>query len=370
MSASLQKIKKLNKLFLGTVVLPTLIAVIYFGFMASGVYISESSFIVRTPQQQNNSPFGDMLKSAGFSRSQDDSYTVQDFIISRDALKGLDAELHLKSAFSSPSIDFFSRFASLDFDDSRENFYRYYQKKMVDVQIDSFSSISTLTTRAFNADDAYRMNQRLLEMSEALVNQLNERGQKDMIGFATREVADAAKKANAAALDLARYRNEKGVIDPEKESVIPLQAIARLEDDLIATKAQIIQLETLAKDNPQLPSLRQRAQLLEQEIQKKTNRVAGAGDRSLASKASEYQRLALEKAFADKMLASAMNSLEQARNEAQRKQQYLERISQPSKPDEAMEPRRLRAILAVFMLGLVAWGVLTMLIASIKEHQD
>ena len=70
------------------------------------------------------------------------------------------------------------------------------------------------------------------------------------------------------------------------------------------------------------------------------------------------------------MLASAMSTLEQARNEAQRQQLYLERIAQPSKPDEAMEPRRLRGVAAVFVLGLVAWGILTMLIAGIKEHQD
>ena len=70
------------------------------------------------------------------------------------------------------------------------------------------------------------------------------------------------------------------------------------------------------------------------------------------------------------MLASAMSGLEQTRDEAQRKQLYLERIVQPSKPDMAMEPRRLRMVFIVFFLGLVAWGILTMLITGIKEHQD
>ena len=35
-----------------------------------------------------------------------------------------------------------------------------------------------------------------------------------------------------------------------------------------------------------------------------------------------------------------------------------------------MEPRRLHSILAVWVLGLVAWGVLIMLIAGIREHVD
>ena len=65
-----------------------------------------------------------------------------------------------------------------------------------------------------------------------------------------------------------------------------------------------------------------------------------------------------------------MTSLEQARNEAQRKQLYLERIVQPSLPDVAVEPRRLRGVAATFLLGLVAWGILSMLIAGVREHQD
>lgn len=358
-----------NKLFLSTVVLPTLLALIYFGVFAPDVYISESRFVVRSPERQSASPLGLILKGAGFSRSQDDSYTVQDFILSRDAMMALDKELHLKNAFSNTGIDVFSRFPGLDFDDSYEALHRYYQK-MVGVQLDALSSISTLTTRAFTAKDAHGMNQRLLEHSEALINQLNERGRQDMIRFATSEVEEAQKKAASAALALARYRNDKGVINPEAQSAIPLQQVAKLKDELIATKAQIMQLEKLVKDNPQIPVLRQRAGLLAAEIEAETARVAGEGDKSLAGKAAGFQRLALEKEFADRMLASAMSTLEQARNEAQRKQLYLERIVQPSLPDQAMEPRRLRGIVAVFVLGLVVWGVLAMLIAGIKEHQD
>jgi capsular polysaccharide transport system permease protein len=39
-------------------------------------------------------------------------------------------------------------------------------------------------------------------------------------------------------------------------------------------------------------------------------------------------------------------------------------------PDVAQEPHRLRGILATFVLGLVAWGILSMLLAGVREHQD
>ena len=358
----------MNRLLLLTVVIPTLTAIIYFGLIASDVYISEARFVVRSPERQVASPLGMLLKGTGFSRSEDDTYSVQDFILSRDALKMLNDKLNLDTAFSDSKVDIFSRFAALDWDKSFEALYRYYQQK-VTVQLDSTSSISTLTARAFTAEDAFRINEQLLEMGEALVNQLNERGRKDMIRFATDEVRDAEKNAKAADLSLSAYRNQKGVIDPERQSSIQLQQIAKLQDELIATQAQLTQLQTFTKNNPQIPSLQQQVQSLRQAIDAETNRVAG-GDRSLANKAAAYQRLALEREFADKQLSSDLVSLEQARNEAMRKQLYLERIVQPSKPDVAIEPRRIRNILATFVLGLIAWGILTMLLASVREHQD
>jgi capsular polysaccharide transport system permease protein len=357
-----------NKLLLITTIIPTALAILYFGLISSDVYISESRFVVRSPERQSASPLGLILKGAGFSKAQDDSYTVQDYVLSRDALKALNDELKIKDAYSSPKIDLFSRFAGTDWDNSLEAFFQYYQKK-VNVQLDSASSITTLTVRAFTPEGAQGINQRLVELAESLVNKLNERGRQDMIRFATDEVADAQSNAKAAALALSQYRNAKGVIDPEKQSTIPLQQVAKLQDELIATKTQLLQIEKLAKDNPQLPVLRQRAGLLEAEIDAETKRVTG-GERSLAGKAAEFQRLALEKEFSDKMLASAMSTLEQAKNEAQRKQLYLERIVLPNKPDQAMEPRRIRGILATFAVGLIMFAVFTMLLAGMREHLD
>jgi capsular polysaccharide transport system permease protein len=346
------------------------LAIIYFGLIASDVYISESRFVVRSPERQSTSPLGAFFKGSGFARAQDDSFSVQDYILSRDALALLNEHFEVQKNFSSSDIDIFNRFAGLDrWNNSFEELHHYYQRKIVSVDLNSASSITTLTVRAFSSNEATQINNFLLERSEALVNQLNERGWRDMIHFAASEVAQAENKAKEAALALSDYRNRKGVINPEQQSSIQLQQVAKLQDELIATQAQLSHLHTFTKDNPQIPSLQQRVHNLRKEIQIETDRVAG-GDRSLANKAAEFQRFALEREFADKQLASALASLEQARNEAQRKQLYLERIVQPSKPDAAMEPRRIRGVLTILVLGLIAWGVLTLLIAGIKEHQD
>ncbi|KVF75396.1 hypothetical protein WS75_15285 [Burkholderia sp. FL-7-2-10-S1-D7] len=361
--------KKINNLFAGTVVIPTLISAIYFGLIASDVYVSESLFIVRSPARQVASPLGQILSGTGLVRGQDDAYVVQDYILSRDSLQSLERIDRVMESYSNPNIDIFARFGTLDWDKSFETFYRYFQKRL-DLQIDSLSSISTLTVRAYTASDAHLINERLLELAEDRVNMLNQRAQSDTIRFATQEVAKSEQRVKAAALALAAYRNQKGVIDPEKQSVIPLQQVAELQNQLIAAKVQLNQMLTLAKENPRIPSLNAQIALLEKEIEQESQHVAGGGDRSLASKAPEYQRLALEKEFADKLLASAMTTLEQARSEAQRKQLYLERIAQPSKPDSTNEPHRLRGVVATFLLGMIVWGVLSLTMAAVKEHVD
>jgi capsular polysaccharide transport system permease protein len=363
-------IKGLNWLFLLTVAIPTFLSIVYFGFIASDVYISESRFVVRSPERQTASPLGMLLKGTGFSSSQDDTYTVQDYMLSRDALKSLNDKLGIGKAFASKDVDIFSRFAGgLDWwDNSSEALYLYYQKK-IDIQLDAASSITTLKVKSFTAEDTFRINEQLLEMAEAQVNQLNELGRQDMIRFAAGEVRTAEQKAKAAALDLSTYRNQKGVIDPEKQTTIELEQVAKLQGELIAAQARLAQLQTFAKNNPQIPSMQLLVKNLRQQIDVETRQVVGEG-RSLAYKATEYQRLALEREFAGKQLASTLVSLEQARNEAQRKQLYLERIVQPSKPDVAMEPRRLRAILTTFILGMIAWGVFAILLAGVREHND
>jgi len=362
-------LSRINRLFLLTVALPTISSALYFGLIASDIYISESRFVVRSPEKQSPSTLGILLKGAGFSKSQDDTYAVHDFMHSRDALHQLNDKFGLSKLFADKSIDRTSRFSGLDGDNSFEAFHKYYQKHVLDISLDTASSISTLRVKAFTAEDAQKINVMLLEMGERLVNQLNERGRQDLIRFASNEVVDAEKRAKTASLALSAYRNRKGVFDPEKQSAIQLQQVSKLQDELIATKTQLAQIRNVSKNNPQVASLQMRVEVLQSEISTEIAKVSG-GERSLSDKAAEYERLALERSFADKQLAGALASLEQARNDAQRKQLYLERIVQPSKPDIAVEPRRLRAVFSTFAVGLICWGILTMLLAGVREHHD
>ena len=361
-------LRRMNPLFLAIVVLPTLLATIYFGFLASDVYVSQSQFVVRSPDKPAASGLGILLKSVGFSNAGDEIFITQDYIKSRDALRALNEQGQVEKSFGNPSVSMFDRFNSLGWNRSFEDLYDYYGKK-VQVEHNSTSSITTLTVKAYQAKDAQRMNERLLELAEGLVNRLNTRGEVDVLGYAQREAREAEVEARRASQALAAFRNTQGIVDPERQATLQLQLVSKLQDEVIGARLQLQQLQALAPENPQIPILRNRIAGLSRQIDSELGRAAG-GNRSLSASAVRYQRLALDREYSDKRLAAAMASLQEARNEARRKQAYVERIVEPNLPDEAQEPRRLRGIFATLAICLVLYGILVMLLAGIREHRD
>lgn len=361
-----ESIKRLGLLFVLTVVVPFLAAVLYYGVFASDVYVSESKFVVRSPEKQAPTGLGVLLRSTGIGSAGDESVAAQQFLQSRDALRELNSKNAIAKAYSSTDISVFDRFNAFGLGGSFEDLYDYFGKHVI-IESDRSSSITKLTVRAYTPEDAQSFNLRLLELSEQLINRLNERAQADLIQFAQKEVDEGEVKAAATAAALAEFRNAQGVLDPEKQAQIQLQMISKLQDELIATKTRLAELRAFTPQNSQIPVLSTRVRELGREIEGQMGQVAG-GSKSLSSVAARYQRLQTESLLAERQLAAAMASLNEAKNDARRKQVYVERIVQPNVPDEAREPRRVRGVLATLVLGLIAWGILSLLLAGVREH--
>jgi capsular polysaccharide transport system permease protein len=357
-----------SRLFILIVIVPTALAGLYYGLLASDVYIAESRYVVRSPEKPRTGGLGVLLETAGVSSSGDEVHAARSFVESRDALRRLNQDDAFTQAYTADHISVFDRFNGLGMGGTFEDLYNYFQKR-VTIDTETATSISTLTVRAYSPRVAQQVNERLLEMAETTVNQLNTRSRNDLIRFANAEVEDAKESASRASLALAAYRNSSGIVDPEQQAEVQLQMISKLQDELIASQTQLVQLRSYTPQNPQIEVLQTKVGALQAEIEKQLRRVAG--DRgSLAAAFAQYQRLQLESTFADRQLASALASLEQARNEARRKQAYVERIVQPNMPDAPLEPRRLRGFLAVLAASLLTFGIVRMLMASMMEHRD
>jgi capsular polysaccharide transport system permease protein len=361
-----RRFPKADWLFIAVVVLPVVAAILYFGFLASDVYISESKFVVRSPEKPASSGLGIILKTAGFTNAGDEVYAAQSYANSRDALRAINRDGAFEKAYTRPEISTFDRFNGFGFRPSFEHLYEYFQSK-VRLQNDATTSITTLTVRAFTPTDARRFNERLLELSEATVNRLNERGRQDLVRYAQAEVDQAKVRATRASLALAAYQNRSGLVDPEKQAEAQMQMISKLQDSLIAAKTELAQLQRYTPLNPRIPIIRTQIGTVQGEMDQALGKVAG-NTRSLAGSAVQFQRLTLETEFSSKQLGAALASLAEAQNEARRKQAYVERIVEPNLPDAAMEPRRLRGIFATLVLSRIAYGIVRMIAAGVREH--
>jgi len=357
-------------LFIVMVMVPTIASVMYYGLIASPTYVSESRFLVRSPQHQTSSSFvGALLQTSGLSHAQDDTYSVHDYILSRDALKELQQKLDVRRMYSASDIDLLDRFPGLSFwSGSFESFFLYYQKH-VSVDYDTSSSITKLTVHAFSAEDAYKINDLLVDISERLVNTLNDRSRRDLIGFAENEVKIASDKAKEASQALLNYRSTHEVFEPDRQAAIQLEGVAKIQQELVSTEAELAQLKKLSPDNPQVGALNSRISALRSAIVSEGSKVT-SGNGSFSARAPDFERLALDVDFADKQLGASLAELESARAEAQQKQLYLERLVQPNLPDKAMEPKRVRSVFTTFIISIFGWAVVSILIASVREHAD
>lgn len=363
--------QRINKLFLFLVVIPTLASSLYFGLIASDVYISQSKFVIYNPQTPSpGTGLGGLLQGVGLGNNS--SYAanaVHDYLLSRDALQDLQTTLHYRQMVSQHGIDPFNRFGGwVWFDTTFEQLYRYYTR-MVGDDVDATTNISTLNVDAYTASDAQRVNQELLALAQKLVNQMNARANKDSVQFYQRQVRAAEAKVQEAAEALAKYRNQSKVFSPAPQANLQAQLVSKLQDQQLAAQIQLGQMEINAPKNPRIPLLKKGIADLQRQIDHQSAEVAGNRE-SLASKSVEYERLILAQSFAQKELTAAISSLEQARVQAQKQQLFIETIVTPNLPDEALAPRRWRGVLATVVVGLLLWGVFSVIFAGINEHHD
>ena len=355
-------------LFIATVLIPTVIAAVIVSFK-SDVYTSESRFIVQSPDsKQPAGGLGALFKSGGFNSSSEEALAANSYILSRDALIALDRDNFVTRAYGNDQISIFDRFDPFGRGGGKERLFKFYEDK-VKITYDGSGGITTLEVKAFDPASAREINRRLLDQAERLVNHMNERGREDVITYGNAELADAKRQSDAAAIALSQFRNREGVLDPEKQAEVQLQMISKLQDEMITTKTQLVQLQTLTPQNPQIPILATRIKELNREIGMQSGQITG-NQKSLAGSAAQYQRLQLESQLADKVLASAISSVLDSKNEARRKRAYVERIVEPSFPDNRSGPKRIFAVLNVLVVGLILWGILSMILAGVREHTD
>jgi capsular polysaccharide transport system permease protein len=300
-------------------------------------------------------------------RAADDTNAVQDFIMSRDAVRELEQKDDLRTLLSRPEGDFVSRFPGILYwrKDFEALFSRY--EHFVSVETDTGTGVTALRVKAYRPDDAHTLASALLSYSEQLINDLNERARRDAIDTARREVDRAEQRIAEVQTELTAYRVQQKMLDPKSASSGVLELIGQMNAAQANARTQLGELLNNSPNSPQIPLVKNRIASLDKLIAEERAKLSGESG-SVVSAMTEYERLNTQHELAEKALASAFTSLEAARIEAQRQQLYLETIAQPNLADYPLFPKRIVSFLTVVATCMLAYGLAWLLVANVREH--
>ena len=349
---------------IGLVGVPTLLVAAYMYLFAADQYVSESRFMVRSQAPVTASVLGQIFGAAG-TASGEDAAGVTSFIESQEAVRRLGRDIDLVAVWRRNGLDVMN---GLKADPKPEELTKLYMKRVKAGADSNSQGVIKLTVRTFRPDDSRRINELLLEQSEALVNRFSQRAEADALrvsqGEVQRTAAIVAEMTNRATT----FRDQRQSLDPGKSAAVVTEVIGGLEGQLARADAELAAQRTYLKpESPRLQEQLTRVAALQGQLTAQRARLTG-GDGSLAPTVAGYERLSVDRDLATKAYGSALQSLETARLDAQKQHVYLVRVVEPNLPQKSIYPLRAVTVLGVFGALLLAYGIGWLIVVGVREH--
>ncbi len=351
-------------------VVPNVIAITYFGFIASDQYQSESRFTVRTSTPALGKDQFAKVTGIPSAKIVQDTQIVTNFLVSQNMLDRLEQKMGLRSIYTSVKVDYFSRLAS---DAPREKFLSYWKKKVTSA-ISVPSGIVTIKLRAFSADDAQSTLQAAVTELEQVINDMNDRIWRDVTQVAQSNLENASKRLKDAREKVQMAQQRSGVFTVESSANSIFNLVTKLEAERIALRQRYeVNLQSIARDTPQM-------RILKREIESKDDQILalraqmtghqGGSQEPLAQTASSFSQLQLEQNLAEQQFSASVKTLEQVQFSSRQQLMYLDAFIPPTHPQEAEYPRRMLWISVTFIASLITWAAMMGGLATLHKRLD
>ncbi|MGJ4854454.1 hypothetical protein AB4037_19605 [Labrys sp. KB_33_2] len=342
--------RRFSLIALTLALLPLALTALYVFVLATPLYTAESRFAIRGGDVQPQAGVGGLLTpgSSGMGVTGFvDGYAVRDFLQSREAMDGLAKKIDLTKMLTEHPADPLVR---LPDDPTPDDLYRAY-KSLITVRYNMIEQIVVLQVEAFTPEDSVKISNALIDLSDTFANNMNQRALNDALKVAQEEVSRSEQRAADARLGVANWRNRNANVDPTGDLTVLTNLIGQLEAQLAAAQTDLGQLKVTQGDNPRRKSVETRIVTLRKEIDDTRQRLGG-GSETVAKQLSTYESLKIAQDFADTNLASARQSLDQARVAILRQQRYVSPIAQPKADYTPTYPQKLTALGSSLLVGL------------------
>ncbi|MGJ0508998.1 MAG: hypothetical protein ACR652_18100 [Methylocystis sp.] len=358
--------------FWAFVVAPTVCFWLYAAIWQSERFVAETRMTLREAQSREP-PKGaeaasiiSKLSGGAASRDAQNAYMVLAYVKSRAVIQDLGGRSYFEPVFAKPVIDYFSR---LDRDATLEDAWKYWLSR-ISASVENISGILTLRVEAFRPDEAQKIASDLVRLSEDLVNKMTVRNRADSLARAENEVVAARERLARAREKTLEFRNSNALIDPGARATSLGELIGKLtleRIDLVNALSTVS--SSLAADAPSQRLQRTRLAAVEKqiaELRKKLTDDQGAG--AVSEQIATYESLKLDEQFAERLYSIANSAYENARQDLERQQLYLVTIVPPTLPEAATYPRAAANTALLFSSLLIAWAIISLLVASIEDQ--
>lgn len=347
------------------VVLPLLIAAGYLWGVAKDQYASTVAFSVR---REDAGAAADLLGGlSGLTKSSSsDTDILYEFLRSQKLVADMDARMDLRSIWSKVEGD---PIFVLDPDGTIEDLVDYWQR-MVSTSYDNAAGLIEVRVLAFDPNDATAIAQALLDESARMINELSAVAREDAVRFARDELAVAESRLRTAREAMTSFRVKNQIVDPTTDFQAQAGLVGLLENQLAEAQIEIDLLADVGPADPRLVQAKRRAEVIVARIAAERAKVgADGGTKDYAALAGDYERLLVERQFAEQFYVASLTIYDTARAESQRTSRYLAAHVLPTKAEVSRYPERLSilGLLALFLLLL--WSISTLVIYSVKDRR-
>ncbi|MEJ2001583.1 MAG: sugar transporter, partial [Maritimibacter sp.] len=336
-------------------------------------FASETGFTVRSEDAAtSSSALTGLGKFIGGGADSGEADMLFGYLRSQDIVEAIDQELDLRQHYTRDHDT--DPFFALAENSSIETLTDYWQR-IVRVSYDQSTGLITLRVLAFSPDMAQRIAEQIIEQSQILVNDLNAKARQDSLHYAETDLAAALERVKSTREALVTFRTRTQIVDPQSD----LQGRMGVLNGLQAQLAQalidydLIAQETAAND-VRVVQARRRITVIQDRIaeerQKFSENTASAPDNaSYPALLAEYERLTVDREYAEEAYRSALAALDLARANAARQSRYLAVYIHPTYPQTAEYPQRwmIFGIAALFLF--MAWSALTLIYYAIRDRK-
>ncbi|MDP2832326.1 MAG: chain-length determining protein [Pseudomonadota bacterium] len=347
-----------------------LLAVMYWGAIASDRYISEAHVIIQNTDMMAS---GQSLDIAGMLGKPSigiptEQLLLRDYLLSVDMLKKLDAKLDLRSHYSGPQHDLLSR---LWFKDAAlEEFYNYFRAR-ASVELDEYAGVLVIKAQAYDPGTAQAIAAFLVSEGERYMDGLARSLAYEQVNFLNKDIEKIRNNTIQARQALLSFQNKHGMVSPQGTTENLAGAINRMETRLIDLQtSRAAMLGYLMPDSANIVELNLQIGALEKQLAHEKARLASPAGKTLNSTVEAYQRLEMNAQFAQDVYKAALTAMEQVRIEASRTLKKVSILQAPTLPEFALEPRRLYNSVVFTVLILIIAGIVQLLAAIVRDHKD